>query len=182
MLRIGKHMVELPIEPFLQPTREGEAMLQSLVRDGVAAAMNVADLFSGCGTFSLAFDGYPDIAAFDDNAGMVAALNGAVKAHGSRIRAERRDLFRRPLSAEELSRYDAVVIDPPRPGAKAQSEQLARSKVPKIVYVSCSPASFSRDARILCDGGYRLIRIVPVDQFLWSSHLELVAFLERPPS
>jgi 23S rRNA (uracil1939-C5)-methyltransferase len=95
------------------------------------------------------------------------------------VTTDTRDLFRRPLLADELGRFDAVVIDPPRPGAKAQAEALARSVVPKVVYISCNPASFARDARILADGGYRLLRVQPIDQFVWSPHTELVGFFER---
>ncbi len=181
-LRIGKHTVYLPIEPFLQPTREGEAMLQALVGEGVGAAKRIADLFAGCGTFALSLAEGRSVAAVEDNALMLAALDAAARAQGSKAVIERRDLFRRPLMASELKRFDAVVIDPPRPGAKAQAEQLAASEVPRIIYVSCSPSSFARDARILADGGYHLRRVTPVDQFLWSPHVELVAVLEREGS
>lgn len=181
-LRFGRHIVYLPIEPFLQPTREGEAMLQALVAEGVGNAKKIADLFAGCGTFALSLVDGRSVTAVEDNALMLAALDGAARAQGSKAVIERRDLFRRPLMPDELKRFDAVVIDPPRPGAKAQAEQLAASLVPRIVYVSCSPSSFARDARILADGGYRLRRVTPVDQFLWSPHVELVAVLEREGS
>jgi len=178
-LEIGGHFVQLPPEPFLQATAEGEAILQSLVREGVGAAKNVADIFSGCGTFGLFLAKGRSIAAFESNAEMLAALSAAARARGSNVTVERRDLFRRPLFPTELTKFDAVVINPPRPGAKAQSEQLARSSVPRVVYVSCNPASFTRDARILADGGFRVARVVPLDQFVWSPHVELVAELTR---
>ena len=178
-LRIGRHTVLLPIEPFLQPTSEGEAILQSLVREGVEGAGNVADLFAGCGTFALALAETCSIAAVEGNAAMAAALEDAAAEENSRVAVVRRDLFRRPLLAPELAKFDAVILDPPRPGAKRQAEQLAKSNVSRIVYVSCNPSSFARDARILCGGGYRLRRVVPADQFLWSAHVELVAFLDR---
>ncbi len=178
-LRIGRHTVFLPVEPFLQPTSEGEAILQSLVREGVQGAGHVADLFAGCGTFALGLSQTRSITAVEGNMAMAAALNDAAAEKGSKIVAERRDLYRRPLLASELATFDAVILDPPRQGAKAQAEQLAKSDVARIVYASCNPSSFARDARILSDGGYKLRRLVPVDQFLWSAHVELVAFLER---
>ena len=95
------------------------------------------------------------------------------------VTTERRDLFRRPLIKEELSRFDAIVMDPPRAGARAQSEALAASRVGRIAYVSCNPVTFARDAKILLDGGYKLARVVPVDQFLWSPHIELAARFTR---
>jgi len=179
ILRIGAHNVVLPPEPFLQPTRQGEKILQDLVREGVGEAKSVADLFAGCGTFALSLSGSRAVYAAEDQEAMLAALDAAARREGTRAKPEKRDLFRRPLFPVELKKFDAVILDPPRPGAKAQAEQLAQSSVPRLVYVSCSPASFARDARILCDGGYRLTRIVPVDQFLWSPHVELVAVLER---
>jgi len=169
----------LPVEPFLQPTAEGEAILQSLVREGVDGAGRVADLFAGCGTFALSLEETCSVSAVEDHAAMAEALETAADEKNSKVSVEIRDLFRRPLLPAELSRFDAVILDPPRPGAKRQAEQLAGADVSKIVYVSCNPSSFARDARILCDGGFRLRRVVPVDQFLWSAHVELVAFFDR---
>ena len=176
-LRVGKFTVALPPEPFLQPTGEGERILQELVLEGVGPARCVADLFAGCGTFALMLADGRKVRAVEENGSMLEALAAATK--GTKVETERRDLFRRPLSPPELAPFDAAVIDPPRPGAKAQAEMLAKSAVPRIVYVSCNPASFARDARILCDGGYVMRRVVPVDQFLWSAHVELAAVLER---
>jgi 23S rRNA (uracil1939-C5)-methyltransferase len=178
-LKIGDHTVLLPVEPFLQPTAEGEAILQSLVREGVEGAGHIADLFAGCGTFALSLDETCSVVAVESNAAMMEALGNAANEKSSKVAVEIRDLFRRPLLAAELHRFDAVILDPPRPGAKRQAEQLARADVRKIVYVSCNPSSFARDARIICDGGYVLQRVVPVDQFLWSAHVELVAFFDR---
>ena len=112
---------------------------------------------------------------------MIEALGAAARAGGAgaTVTIEIRDLFRRPLLEHELKSLDAVVLDPPRPGAKAQAEALAKSVVPRIVYVSCNVASFARDARILCNGGYRLVRVTPIDQFFWSPHVELAAVFER---
>lgn len=92
---------------------------------------------------------------------------------------ERRDLFRRPLLPGELNKFDTIVLDPPRAGAAAQIEQIAKSKAARVIYVSCNPASFARDARTLIDGGYKLGPVTPVDQFLWSAQLELAAHFER---
>jgi len=180
-LTFGRIAVDLPAEAFLQPTAEGEHMLQELVREGVGSAKRVCDLFAGCGTFALFLASGRRIHAVDFGGRMIEALDDAARAGGAgaQVTTEWRDLFRRPLTAHELKPYDAVVIDPPRVGAKAQAEQLAAALVPRIVYVSCNPASFARDARVLADGGYKLARVVPVDQFLWSPHIELVGFFER---
>lgn len=178
-LSIGRFTVALPPEPFLQPSSEGERILQSLVVEGVGEAKRVADLFCGVGTFALALADGRTIRAVDSGATMLAALSDAARRGGAKVEIERRDLFRRPLMPPELSRFDAVVIDPPRPGAKAQAQQLAASAVPRLVYVSCNVASFARDATYLREGHYRLRRVVPVDQFLWSPHVELVGVFER---
>jgi 23S rRNA (uracil1939-C5)-methyltransferase len=179
LLRIGRFAVSLPPESFLQPTREGEAILQALVKEHVGAVGTVVDLFSGVGTFALALADTRTVHAADMGERMLAALSDAARQGKAKLTVEQRDLFRRPLLPVELARYQAAVIDPPRPGAKAQVEQLAASSIPKLVYVSCNPASFARDARILTNGGYRLTRVTPVDQFLWSPHVELVAAFTR---
>jgi 23S rRNA (uracil1939-C5)-methyltransferase len=179
MLAVGRFHVPLPPEPFLQPTAEGEGILQSLVAEGVGEAKRVADLFAGVGTFALALADRREVHAVDSDRAMIEALASAARAGRARVTTETRDLFRRPLMPADLARFDAVVIDPPRPGAKAQAEALARSQVRRIAYVSCNPASFARDARILVDGGYRLGRVRPIDQFVWSPHTELAAIFER---
>jgi 23S rRNA (uracil1939-C5)-methyltransferase len=169
-----------PPGAFLQAVPEAEEILQSLVTEAVGKAKRVADLFAGCGAFTFALARGAAVAAFDSETDAIAALTAARNAPGLKpITAERRDLFRRPLLKHELDAFDAVAIDPPRAGAKAQTEQLAASKVKTIASVSCNPATFARDARILIDGGYRLKSVTPIDQFLWSPHLELVAIFER---
>jgi 23S rRNA (uracil1939-C5)-methyltransferase len=178
-LRVGKFRIALPPESFLQPTRAGERILQDLVRSEIGGASRMADLFSGCGTFTFILAETCAVHAADGDAAHIAALDAAARSAGARVTAEVRDLFRRPFAPEELSRFDAAVIDPPRPGAQAQASALARSGVPRILYVSCNPASFARDARLLCDGGYRLERVVPLDQFLWSPHVEIFAVFNR---
>jgi 23S rRNA (uracil1939-C5)-methyltransferase len=171
----------VPIVPppgaFLQASAQGEAALVAAVRDAVGSAGRVADLFAGLGTFSIPLSQQAAVHAVEGDAGAVAALSKAVQ--GLRLTVERRDLFEQPLTAKELGRFDAVVFDPPRAGAAAQAEALAVSKVRRVVGVSCNPATFARDARTLVDGGYRLLKVYPVDQFLWSAHVELVGVFER---
>jgi 23S rRNA (uracil1939-C5)-methyltransferase len=166
---------------FLQAVPQAEQAMQDLVILGIGKAKRVADLFSGIGTFTFALARTSSVAAFDSEADSIAALSAALRgAQGLKpVTAERRDLYRRPLLAHELNDFDAVVIDPPRAGAKAQSDQLAASTVKRVIAVSCNPGTFARDARILIDGGYKISRITPIDQFLWSPHIELVANFER---
>ena len=178
-LRVGRFTVMLPSGAFLQPTKEGERALQQLVVAASAGVGQVADLFSGCGTLALALAESHTVHAVDSLASHVDALTAAAKQGRAKVTGETRDLFRRPLLATELERFDAVVLDPPRPGASAQAKALAQSRVPKVLYVSCSATSFARDARLLADGGYRLTHVVPIDQFLWSPHVELVAEFAR---
>jgi 23S rRNA (uracil1939-C5)-methyltransferase len=144
-------------------------------------AKNVADLFCGVGPFALRLAERARVSAFDQDAAAIAALTQAARAATGLkpIETTARDLFRRPLVAQELKRFDAVVFDPPRQGAQAQARELASSAVPLVVAVSCNPATFARDARILADGGYRLAAVTPVDQFRYSAHVEIVARFER---
>ncbi len=167
--------VDLPPDCFLQATKNSETAIRDHVLAGIGDARIVADLYSGVGTFGVALAKRAKVHAVDSNAAAIAALRRADPA----ITADVRDLERRPLSADELKRFDAVVFDPPYAGAVAQAKELARSGVRRVVAVSCNPASFARDARALVDGGYRLTRVVPVDQFLWSAEVELVAWFER---
>jgi 23S rRNA (uracil1939-C5)-methyltransferase len=166
--------VALPIGAFLQATAEGEAALMAAVGEAVGGAAIIADLFAGLGTFALSLPGkvYAAEGARD------AAL--ALKGTGRGIFADHRDLFRRPLDTVELNRFEAIVLDPPRAGAKEQAPLLACSSVPRIAYVSCNPNTFARDAKILVEGGYRLLWVKPVGQFRWSIHVELAAFFVRP--
>jgi len=176
-VRFGGVPIVPPPGAFLQASAEGEAALVAAVLGAVGEAARVADLFAGLGTFSVPLARRAAVHAVEGDAAAVAALGRSVQ--GLRLTAERRDLFEQPLTAKELNRFDAVVFDPPRAGAAAQSEALAASKVPLAVGVSCNPATFARDARTLVDGGYRLTRVHPVDQFLWSAHVELVGVFER---
>lgn len=181
-VKMGRATVILPAGAFLQATTEGEAALARLVERAIPKAKAVADLFCGVGPFALRLSERARITAADSDADAIAALaKAAGTASGLKpIDAQARDLFRRPFSAKELSAFDAVVFDPPRQGAQAQARELAASKVPVVVAVSCNPATFARDARILIDGGYRLTQVTPVDQFRYSAHVELVGIFERP--
>ncbi len=171
-----------PPGAFIQAVAEAEAEMARLVTEGVAKAKSVADLFSGLGTFTFALARRARVLAVDSDRPLLGALDaGARKATGLKpISTKVRDLFGDPLSPRELDAFDAVVLDPPRAGAKAQSEALAKSKVRTVVAVSCNPATLARDTSILIAGGYRLERAVPIDQFLFTPHLEAVAVLTRP--
>jgi 23S rRNA (uracil1939-C5)-methyltransferase len=180
VLRIGPARVALPPGAFLQATEAGENALAAIVREAAVKASKIADLFCGVGTFALRLAENARVLAIDSDEAAVSALARAAKAPGLKpLEAVHRDLFRRPLAAAELKGFDAVVLDPPRQGAEAQVRALARGAVPRLIYVSCNPASFSRDARILCAGGYRLVRVTPVDQFRYSAHVELVGVFDR---
>ena len=180
-LRIGTATVALPPAAFLQATAEGEAVLARLVLEICAGAKSVADLFAGVGPFALRLAAMARVVAVDDDEAALAALKrGAETASGLKpVATERRDLFKNPLLAAELNRFESVVFDPPRQGAQAQARELAGSRVPVIAAVSCNPATFARDAHILADGGYRLVAVTPVDQFRYSAHVEIVARLEK---
>jgi 23S rRNA (uracil1939-C5)-methyltransferase len=174
---IGAAQVVLPPGSFLQATTAGEEALAALVATHCKKAKHIADLFCGVGPFALRLAAKARIAAFDSDGGAIEALRkAAAGAHGLKpLKAEARDLFRRPLVPQELREFDAVVFDPPRQGADAQVRQLAACNVPLIVAVSCNAATFARDAKTLIDGGYRLQAVTPVDQFRHSPHVELVA-------
>ena len=180
-IAFGGVTVDLPDGAFLQASAEADAALTAAVLASVADARRVADLFAGIGTFALPLAATASVHAVERDAAALAALAAAVARAGlaGRVTCERRDLDERPLAADELARFDAVVFDPPRAGAKAQTKALATSGVKRIVAVSCNPATFARDARALVDGGYRLQEIQPIDSFVWSAHLELVARFER---
>jgi 23S rRNA (uracil1939-C5)-methyltransferase len=180
ILRIGKAIVALPPAAFLQATAAGESTLARLALAACADATKVADLFSGIGPFALRLAESARVFAADADEAALGALKRAAATPGLKpIETDRRDLFRRPLRADELKRFDAVVFDPPRQGAEAQSRELAASRVPLIVAVSCNPATFARDAATLVSAGYHLAEVTPVDQFRYTAHVEIVARLER---
>lgn len=178
---MGPARVVPPPGAFLQATADGEAALVASVRAAVGDAARIADLFAGSGTFALPLATVARVVAIEGDPAMPAALIEATRCTPGlhEVRAGARDLFRRPLLAAELASFDAVVIDPPRAGAEAQSRELARSRVPRIAAVSCDPATFARDAALLVAGGYRLEWVQPVDQFRWSGHVELAASFRR---
>ena len=177
MMRFGRANVPLPVGAFLQATAEGEAALLASVKGAVGPARRIIDLFAGIGTFGLPLAENAEIHAVEGDVAMLTALDkGFRMAEGiKRVTNDIRDLYRRPLEPDEFKGYDAVVIDPPRAGAEAQSHTLARSKVPVIAAVSCNPATFARDAKILTQAGYKLNWVQVVDQFRWSPHVELAA-------
>lgn len=173
----GRARVVPPPGGFLQATAEGEAALLAFVRRTVGGAGRVADLFAGAGTFSLPLAETAEVHAVEGLAAPLAALDAGWRAAPGlrKVTTEVRDLARRPLLADELARFDAVVIDPPRAGAPAQAAALAQSRVPTVAWVSCDPVTFARDARVMLEGGYALDRIEVIDQFRWSPHVELTA-------
>lgn len=174
--------VSPPPGAFLQATAAAEQAMADIVIRHMGPAKRVADLFSGCGTFSLRLARKAEVHAVEADAAALAALDRGFRfASGlKKLTNERRDLFRRPLTAKELGAFGGVVFDPPRAGAEEQAAQIARSDVPLVAAVSCNPATLARDLRILIDGGYRLTGVTPIDQFLWSPHVEAVALLEKP--
>ncbi len=181
VIRFGDATVMLPPGAFLQPSAAGEAALIAAVCAALPGCRHIADLYAGCGTFTFALARTAAVHAVEGDGAALEALAAATARAGlaGRISTARRDLAREPLSADELARFDGVVFDPPRAGARAQAAALAGSSIPVIVAVSCEPATFARDARIIVDGGYRLESVVPVDQFIWSPHVELVAVFRR---
>ena len=174
MVKFSSHSVALPAGTFLQTTSESEAAMTAFAAQALAPARRIVDLFAGLGAFALALQGDADVHAVDADADAMVALSA-----GRAVGTEIRDLFRRPLTAGELATYDGLVFDPPRAGAVAQAAEIADSDVATVVAISCHPGTFARDARILLDGGYRLERVLPIDQFLWSPHVELAASFRK---
>jgi 23S rRNA (uracil1939-C5)-methyltransferase len=184
-MRLGEVDVPLPPDAFLQATREGQRLLSEAVVSAVfpprvGKSLSIADLFCGLGTYSFALAKHARVYAVELDTSMSRALAQQAKAAGmAQLSAETRDLFTAPLTAAELARFDAVVINPPRPGAKAQCEEIGKSTVQKLVMVSCSPASFARDAKILKNAGFSMVSAQGIDQFVYSGHLEIVAVFGR---
>ena len=182
MQRFGKVLVTPPPGAFLQATAEGERALLQSVALAIGPARKIMDLFAGVGTFALPLAERAEVHAVEGDARMVAALDKAARnAEGlKRLSVETRDLFRRPMEPDELKGIEAVVIDPPRAGAGAQTERLAAARVPVIAAVSCNPVTFARDAKALVNAGYGLDWVQVIDQFRWSAHVELVARFSLP--
>ena len=179
--QMGRARVVPPPGAFLQATAHGEAALRDTVRAAVGDAARIVDLFAGCGTFTLPLAETAEVHAVEGEAAMLAALDRGWRGVPGlkRVTTEARDLFRRPLLADELARFDAAVIDPPRAGAQAQITELATSQIGVIAMVSCNPASFARDAKMLLNQGYEMGPITVVDQFRWSPHVELATRFTR---
>lgn len=179
-VRFGRVAVEPPPGGFLQATDHGEAMLADAVLAALPTHGRLVDLFAGCGTFALRLaDRGAEVRAVEGEATAADALSAAARAAMLPVSVDQRDLNERPLVSADLAQVAGLVFDPPRTGARAQAIELAKSRVPVIVAVSCNPASFARDARILIDGGYRLEPVQPIDQFRWTAHVELVAVFRR---
>ena len=182
VVMFGAVAVEPPPGAFLQATAEAEAAMAGLVTEHLRGSKRVVDLFAGSGTFALRLAAGAEVHAVESDAASLAALDRAGRfASGlRRVTVEKRDLFRRPLTAKELDRFDGLVFDPPRAGAEDQAKQIARSAIPWVAAVSCNPVTLARDLAILVAGGYRVASVTPIDQFLWSPHVEAVALLEKP--
>ncbi len=180
-VRMGKANVELPPGSFLQATAAAEEALSALVLSGIGKAKTVLDLFCGVGPFALRLAERAKVTAADSDGPAIAALQKAVRnTQGLKpVTALARDLFRNPYAPAELAGFDAAVLDPPRAGAEAQVRELARTKLRTIVYVSCDPKTFARDAAILTAAGWRLETVTPVDQFAYSTHVEIVGVFRR---
>ncbi|MBB4505638.1 class I SAM-dependent RNA methyltransferase [Rhizobium johnstonii] len=181
MVEFGGVQVSPPPGGFTQATKPAEEAMAELVMAHAGKAKRIADLFAGSGTFSLRLARIGRVHAVEAEAKALAALDHAARnTQGLKpVTVEKRDLFRRPLMTQEFKPYDVVVFDPPRAGAEFQCQELARSAVKKIVAVSCNPLTLARDLAILVEGGYRITQVTPIDQFLWTSHVEVVATLEK---
>jgi len=179
-ITLGGVKVPFPPGSFLQATLDGEEALVAAAREWLAGAPTVADLFSGLGTFSFALAG-PDTKVYAAEAARDTYLAAKVGADRAQlpIFGAHRDLFRNPLQPDELGRFAAVVLDPPRAGAREQVECIANSTVGRVVYISCNPSSWSRDAARLVEAGFRLVELRPVGQFRWSTHVELASYFVR---
>jgi 23S rRNA (uracil1939-C5)-methyltransferase len=178
----GEALARLPPGGFLQATEAGETWLAEFAERALAGTKGVADLFCGAGAFALRLARRHEVFAADADPAAIGALARAAATTPGlhQIAAETRDLFRRPLRADELAAFDAALLDPPRAGAIEQAGALAASTLPLVVSISCNAASFARDARILIDGGFQIESVTPLDQFRFSAHVEIAAVFRRP--
>jgi 23S rRNA (uracil1939-C5)-methyltransferase len=183
-LAVGQVALTLPETYFLQATSEGQAAITAFISDATQNATTIADLYAGCGTYSFAMCGYAHVTAIEGAPAMIQAMKSTINTYRleKNVTAKQRDLYKNPLTASALSAFDAVVINPPRNGAGTQIQQLALSNTPLIVMISCNPGSFERDAKLLREGGYQLEKAVAIDQFVWSSHLEVAALFRKYPT
>ncbi|WP_345723722.1 class I SAM-dependent RNA methyltransferase [Qipengyuania vesicularis] len=171
--------VGLPVDSFLQPTIDGEQVLVSDCTTFLEGATTAADLFAGLGTFAFAVAGPAKVLAVEAARDAHLACRTAANSRGVPVHAMHRDLFRNPLTADEISRFEAVLLDPPRAGAREQVAQIAASSISRVAYVSCNPSSWARDAKTLVEAGFRLEKLRPVGQFRWSTHVELTSYFTR---
>ena len=180
-LRAGAALLTPPPGGFLQACADSEVAMLALVKEAVDDARKVVDLFAGAGTFSLPLASTATVHAAESDEAALASLDRAARRAQSLkpVTTEKRDLFRRPLTRDELKRFDAAVIDPPRAGAEAQTRELAASGIKRIAMVSCNAQTFARDLKLMLDANYKVVRITPIDQFLWSPHVEIVAQLRK---
>ena len=179
MVTLGGVPVGFPHGAFLQPTLDGEQALLSAAREWCAGAGTIADLFAGLGTFAFALAGPAKVLAAEADRAAHLACQAAARSSGKPVHALHRDLFRDPLTADEISRFDCILLDPPRAGARNQIDMIAQSSASRVVYISCNPQSWARDARRLADAGFRLAELRPVGQFRWSTHVELASLFVR---
>lgn len=173
----GSALVDLPLDAFLQPSKDGENAIVGAVTGAIVNAKRIADFYAGCGALSFPLSAIAPVHAYEGSAPMVAAMRRA--AAGQPVTADCRDLARDPLNEAELAAFDTIVFDPPRKGAKPLAAAIAGSQAATVIAVSCNPATLGRDLRLLVDGGYRLESVLPIDQFPWSPHVEIVAVLRR---
>lgn len=176
---LGQVPVPFPHGSFLQPTGDGESALVTDAQNFLTGAGTIADLFSGLGTFAFALAGPAKVLAVEASRDAHLASKAAANARGLPVHALHRDLFRNPLQSDEAGRFDALLLDPPRAGAREQVAQIAASKASRVAYVSCNPVSWAKDARVLVDAGFRLETLRPVGQFRWSTHVELTSYFIR---
>jgi len=182
VLKMGQAQVVPPPGCFVQAMSAAETQMAEMVVSHLQGCKQVADLFCGIGTFALRLAEHASVLAIETDQPSLDALAGAWRDTGGKLRTintEKRDLFRRPLMANEMKKITGVVFDPPRAGAEAQARQLAKSKVAKIAAVSCNPTTLARDLQVLCDGGFRVKSVTPFDQFAFTPHVEVVVLLER---
>jgi 23S rRNA (uracil1939-C5)-methyltransferase len=179
-MQLGASLIDLAPDAFLQATKQGQTMLTKTALEAVGASKKVVDLFAGIGTYSFPLAAQARVHAVEGEVDMVRAITtNATKLGMKQLTAERRDLFKQPISVQELKGFDAAIINPPRTGAKAQVEQLAQSEIATVVMISCNPATFGRDAKTLKDAGFSLVSAYGLDQFVWSTHLEIAAVFRR---
>lgn len=176
---LGGVPVAFPHGAFLQPTEDGEAALLAAAEEWCSGARIIADLFAGLGTFAFALAGPAKVLAAEADRAAHLACQAAARQTGVPVHTLHRDLFRDPLTADEISKFDCILLDPPRAGARNQIDRIAESTVSRVVYISCNPQSWARDARRLADAGFRLKELRPVGQFRWSTHVELASLFTR---